>query len=64
MYVGGQVLGDFVGAVAGDEGDFAYFAVGVEDVEEGRDVGRGHAGTNFDADGVGEAAEEFNVCIC
>ena len=51
--MGGEELGDLVGAVAGDEHYFADFAVRVEDIEEGGEFGGGHAGAHFDADGVG-----------
>lgn len=40
--VGGQVLGDFVVAVAGDEHDFADFARRVERVEQRDEVGGRH----------------------
>ena len=33
-YVGGKVLADLAGAVAGDQGYLADFAVGVDDVEK------------------------------
>ena len=59
--VRGQVLGDEAFAVAGDEGDFADFAAGVDDVEEGDEFGGEHGGADFDADGVFEAAEVFDV---
>jgi hypothetical protein len=61
--VRGEELGDLVGAVAGDEDDLADLAEGVEDVEERGEFGGGHGGADFDADGVGEAAEEFDVCV-
>ena len=61
--MGGEVEGDLVGAVAGDEGDFADFAGRVEDVEEWGEVGGGHGGADFDADGVAEAAEEVDVGV-
>ena len=62
--MGGEVLGDLVGAVAGDEHHFADLALGVEDVEEGRQFGGGHGGTDFDPNRIGEAAEEFDVRVC
>ncbi len=49
-------------AVAGDEGDFADFAGRVDDVEEGDEFVGEHGGADFDADGVFEAAEVFDVC--
>jgi hypothetical protein len=61
--VGGQVLGDLVGAVARDEGHFADFVGGVEDVEEGGQVGGGHGRADFDTDRVVEAAEELDVGV-
>lgn len=59
--VGGEVLGDLGGAVAGDQGDLADFAGGVDDVEEADELVGGHAGADLDANGVGDAAEEFDV---
>ena len=61
--VGREVLGDLVGAITGDEGHLSDFAVGVEDVEERGEVGGRHAGTDFDTDGVAEAAEELDVGV-
>ena len=57
------MLGDLVGAVARDEGHLADFAGGVEDVEEGGQVGRGHGRADFDTDRVAEAAEELDVGV-
>lgn len=59
--VGGEVLADLAGAVAGNQGYLADFAVGVDDVEEADELVGGHAGADLDADGVGDAAEEFDV---
>ena len=61
--VGGKVGGDLVTAVAGDEGDFADFAVRIEEVKEWGQVGGGHGRANFDANGIGETAEEFDVRV-
>lgn len=60
-YVGGKVLADLTGAVAGDQGYLADFAVGVDDVEKADELVGGHAGADLDADGVGDAAEEFDM---
>ena len=56
-----EVGGDVVVAVAGDECDFADFVARVKGVEEGDEVGGGERGGEFDADGVGDAAEVFDV---
>ena len=56
-----EVLLDEGFAVAGDEGDLSDFAAGVDDVEEGDEFVREHRRADFDADGVFEAAEVFDV---
>lgn len=61
--VGREESGDVRGAVAGDERDFADFAGRVEEVEQGGEGGRGKGGTDFDADGVGDAADVFDVGV-
>jgi hypothetical protein len=57
-----EMGGDVGGTVAGDEGDFANFAGWIDGIEEGDQLGWGHGGADFDADGVGDAAEKFDVC--
>lgn len=61
--VGGQMCGDLVAAVAGDQGHLANLAMRVEDVEERAEVRGGHGGTNFDTYGIGEATEELYVRV-
>ena len=61
--VRGEVLGDFAGAVAGYQGHFPDFAIGVEDVEEWGNVVWRHTGANFYANWITETTEEFDMSI-
>lgn len=62
--VEGEEKADFLFAVAGDEGDFAGMAEGVDEVEEGDELSRGERWTNFNANGVLDAPDVFNVGTC
>lgn len=48
----GEVVGDFLCAVARDEGDFSDFLCWIDDVEESDEFVGSHAGSDLDADGV------------
>ena len=61
--VGGKAGSDLGGAVAGDEGDFADGAGGIDEVKEFNQFRGRQGGTDFDADGVGDASDVFDVGV-
>ena len=58
-----QEGGDLAGAVTRDERDLAGLAVGVQGAQHGKQVSRRGGRADLHADGVGDAAEVFNVCV-
>lgn len=59
----GQQVSDLGGAVAGDQCDFARLALRVQGAQQVEQVGHGRGGADFDANGVGDAAEELDVRV-
>lgn len=61
FYVRGEVVADFGGAVAGDEGYLSGLPIGIDDVEQWPKLAWIHRGSDLDSNRIGDTAEVLHM---